>query len=98
MTTMASPPIPPRPERLFSVDEYLRMISAGILTKRDKVELIEGRIIEKMPTDPPHEAALQRIHELLRNACRSEWMVRAESTLRLEKSAPVPDAMVIRGP
>jgi Uma2 family endonuclease len=33
--------------RLFTADEYFRMIEAGILTKYDHVELIEGRVLEK---------------------------------------------------
>ena len=33
-------------KRWFSVDEYYRMAEAGILTEDDRVELIEGEIIE----------------------------------------------------
>jgi Uma2 family endonuclease len=98
MTTLVPSSLACRPERLFTVDEYFRMVEAGILTKNDKVELIEGRIVEKMPGNPPHEAALQRIHELLLRACAAQWMVRVEAPLRLNGSAPEPDAMVIRGP
>lgn len=74
------------------------MVSAGILTKRDKVELIRGRVVEKMPIDPPHVAALERVCALLRMACGSDWVVRADAPLELDGSAPEPDAMVIRGP
>jgi Uma2 family endonuclease len=98
MTTLLRLPIPERPERRFTVQEYLRMIDAGILTKRDKVELIEGRIVEKMPTNAPHEAALQRVLELLQRNCPANWMVRAEATVQFDSSAPEPDVMVIRGP
>jgi Uma2 family endonuclease len=98
MTTLAPPPISPRPERLFTVDEYLRMVETGILTKRDRVELIEGRIVEKMPTDPPHVLALELLSELLRNASPPAWIVRLEAPLHLKNSLPQPDIMVIRGP
>lgn len=33
--------------RLFTTDEYFRMVAAGILTKDDHVELIQGRVLEK---------------------------------------------------
>jgi Uma2 family endonuclease len=98
MTTLSQLPILERPERLFSVDEYMRMIGAGILTKRDKVELIEGRVVKKMAIDPPRVAALERLCELLRRVCGTEWIVRMEAPLKLESSLPEPDAMVIRGP
>jgi Uma2 family endonuclease len=98
MTAFARPPLPPRPERLFTVAEYVRMVETGILTKRDRVELIEGRIVEKLPTDPPHVLALELLSELLRNACTPSWIVRLEAPLTLQSSLPQPDLMIIRGP
>ncbi len=98
MTTLFKTSFSERPERRFSVDEYLRMVSAGILTKRDQVELIDGRIVEKMPTDPPHILAFELVAELLRSVCPHGWIVRVDAPLKLEQSAPEPDAMVIRGP
>ena len=98
MTALATPPTSDRPERRFSVDEYLRMVAAGILTDHDKVELIEGRIVEKMPRNPLHEATLQRVFSLLMKLCPPEWMVRVQSTIRCARSAPEPDVMLLRGP
>ena len=74
------------------------MVSAGILTDRDKVELIEGRIVEKMPRNPPHEATLQRVFSLLMKVCPPEWMVRVQASIRCRHSVPEPDAMILRGP
>ena len=34
-----------RARRLFTVDEYERMVETGILTKYDHVELIHGEIV-----------------------------------------------------
>jgi Uma2 family endonuclease len=87
-----------RPQRRFTVEEYLRIVKTGILTDQDKVELIEGRIVEKTPRNPPHEASLQRVSSQLMKLVPAEWMVRAQATLRLGESAPEPDVSILRGP
>jgi hypothetical protein len=38
----------------LTVDQYDQMIETGILTKDDRVELIRGEIVPKMPSNPPH--------------------------------------------
>jgi len=35
--------------RLFTVDDYRRMVDAGILSERDRVELIEGEVVAMTP-------------------------------------------------
>ncbi len=45
----------PGPFRL-SVDDYHKMIDHGILTDRDKVELIHGELLEKFPKTTKHVA------------------------------------------
>jgi len=51
-------------KKLFTVDEYYRMVDAGILTKRDRVELIEGEIVEMSPIGNRHAACVDRANEL----------------------------------
>jgi hypothetical protein len=57
---------PPFPVRRFTVDEYHRMIQAGILTESDPVELLEGWIVAKMPHNPPHDSTIELVDESLR--------------------------------
>lgn len=40
--------------RLITVAEYDQMIAAGIYTENDRIELINGEIIEIMPKGPKH--------------------------------------------
>ncbi|MEL7476360.1 MAG: Uma2 family endonuclease, partial [Cyanobacteria bacterium J06555_12] len=49
------------PHRQFTVDEYYRMAEAGILTPDDRVELIEGEIVQMSPMGSRHAACIKRL-------------------------------------
>src|SRR5439155_4907471 len=99
--------VPPRPTltrtrelplRRFTVDEYQRMIRAGILTDEDAVELLEGWIVLKMPRNPPHDAIVARlINKLLTPQLPAGWFCRGQSAIQTASSQPEPDVAVVRG-
>lgn len=83
----------------FSVDEYHRMIDAGILTAQHQVELLNGWIVDKMPQIPPHPTTVARMHRWL--VCllpTADWVVRSQSPVTLATSEPEPDIAIARGP
>ena len=45
----------------FTIDEYHRMGETGILSEDDRVELIEGEIVEMVPIGPLHASAVARL-------------------------------------
>jgi Uma2 family endonuclease len=45
-------------KRLFTVEEYSRMAEAGILAEDDRVELINGEIIQMSPVGSKHAECL----------------------------------------
>jgi Uma2 family endonuclease len=101
--SVATPPLPnisAQPMRLrpFSVDEYHRMIQAGVLTEHDSVELLEGWIVLKMPRDPQHETAVDAADEALKRRLQDGWRVRVQSAITTGDSEPEPDIVVARGP
>jgi Uma2 family endonuclease len=82
----------------FSVEQYQRMSEAGVLTARDRVELLEGWIVEKMTQNPPHAAALDCAQEVLRPLLPPGWYLREQKPIVTPDSQPEPDLAVVRGP
>lgn len=92
---MATPRARTRP---FSADEVLRMVEAGILHEDERLELLDGRLVEMGPKEPRHEYVTALLASLLREACGDTLLVRQESTLACgDDQLPQPDVAVVRG-
>jgi Uma2 family endonuclease len=74
------------------------MVEVGILTESDKVELLDGRIVEKMSRNPPHDSGLHRLMNALARLVPTKYLIRSQSALRLSNSVPEPDIALVRGP
>lgn len=83
--------------RRFSAAEYNQMIAAGILDDEDKVELLEGQVVLKMPRDPKHGSAIQRMQRRLFSLVPADWDLRTQLAVSLTESQPEPDIAVVRG-
>jgi Uma2 family endonuclease len=101
-----SPPSPPAPPtsgsggpepRRFTVDEYHRLIEAGVLTEDDSVELLEGLVVHKVARNPPHDVALSKTDRLLRAALPADWWARVQMAISTADSEPEPDIVVVSG-
>jgi len=83
--------------KLWTVDDYHRMVETGILTEGDRVELLEGQIIEMNPQLPPHAATTQRAFRYLDRLLETVAYVRMQLPVTLKpKSEPEPDIAVVR--
>ena len=51
-------------QRLLSVTEYHKMVQAGILEEDERVELLNGQIINRSPVGSKHAACVEKIDEL----------------------------------
>lgn len=85
--------------RRFAAAEYLRMIEAGILTDQDRVELVDGEILNVAPQGPEHSSLKDEIHQRLAEAYRAlDVHVRNQGPLRVGVyGVPEPDLAVVRG-
>lgn len=88
----------PQPYRL-TVDQFERMIAAGILGEDDHVELLGGLLAEKMTKHAPHDFSVGRLAKLLEAYLGPDLMVREEKVVRFGQAwRPDPDIAVVRGP
>jgi Uma2 family endonuclease len=90
--------IPSAPVHRFTVDEYHRMIKAGVLTENQRVELLEGWVISKMPHNPPHDSTIDLVVGQVEEILPQDWFIRVQSAITTEDSEPEPDIAVVRGP
>ena len=82
--------------RSFTVDEYHRMVQAGILGEDDRVELLEGEIVEMAPIGSRQAACVDRLTQLFSDRVRGRAIVRVQNPIRLgQRSEPQPDLTLL---
>ncbi len=84
------------PTRRFTVSEYYRMAEAGILTEDDRVELIEGEIIQMSPIGRLHAGTVDRLNHLFVVRLGDVAQVRVQNPLHLDEyTEPQPDLALL---
>ena len=97
LQTLPSPP--PRLLYRMSMEKYEAMVTSGVFTKRDRFQLVEGLLVEKMTEHPPHASVSVTTADAIRALLPQGWHVREEKPLRIpaRASLPEPDIVVTRG-
>ncbi len=81
----------------ITVDEYERMIAAGVWPEDERLELIEGEILAMSPLNAPHAYAVRVLNDFFTERLRRRAIVDVQHPLRLdEHSRPEPDVMLLR--
>lgn len=85
--------------RRFTTDDYHRIGEAGVFRDHERVELLDGFLIDMPPIGPRHEDVLFTLVDHLKRALASRAVIRTNSPIALSaNSEPQPDAMVLKGP
>lgn len=83
--------------RPFTVEEFHRMAEAGILHEDDRVELIEGEIVQMAAIGSRHANTVAALNKLLVMAVGDRAMVWVQNPIRLDhRSEPQPDISLVR--
>lgn len=83
--------------RRFTPAEFLALVEVGILTSSDRVELLDGVIIEMAPIGDPHAGTVDIYTEMLPSGVDQGTLLRVQGPLALdEHSRLYPDLMLLR--
>jgi Uma2 family endonuclease len=84
-------------KKLFTVDEYYSMAEAGILGPDERVELVEGEIIQMSPIGHRHGVRVVRASTLFFRALDTKAVISTQGTLLLNKRTEFePDLVVFK--
>ncbi len=83
--------------RLFTVDEYKRMIAAEIFRTDEHIELIRGEIVQMPPIGDGHAGSVGRLTMLLAEKVRGAAIVWVQNPIQLANNArPQPDLALVK--
>src|ERR1041385_6273192 len=86
----------PLTARRFTVDQYDRMGRAGVFHEDDRVELLDGLIIEMSPIGPGHAGCVMALTGLLTPLDAGRALVSVQNPVRLGgHSEPQPDVALL---
>ena len=83
-------------KKLLTSAEYIQLIEQGVLTESDRVELIEGEVVEKMTVGHRHVGRVSRLTHLFMGRLGDRVVVSTQSPVLLtDVSMPEPDLVVL---
>lgn len=87
-----------QPERRrFTVAEYQRMAEVGILSEDDRVELLDGEIVQMAAIGPGHAACVKRLAWIFGERFRDVALLSVQDPIHLNEYAePEPDVALLR--
>ena len=83
--------------RLFTADEFERMAEAGIFGEEERLELIDGEIVEMTPVGPGHGSGVACLNKRLILGVGDRAVVWIQGSARVAlRSVPQPDLALLR--
>ena len=80
----------------LSVDDYHKMGQAGILSDADRIELIEGELVDMAPIGSEHAGIVYLLNRILTEILGGKAIIGAQNPIVLgDQSEPQPDILVL---
>ena len=81
----------------FTVAEFLRMAEVGLLAEDDRVELVQGEIVELSPINVAHASTVSRLLAVLTRVLGQRVILSVQNPVQLDnESLPQPDIALLR--
>jgi Uma2 family endonuclease len=97
VTNLQPPPVHFDAVRRFTIEEYYRLVEAGILEEDARVELLDGQIIPMAPIGPEHHWILDNLTVTFSDQRTNRFMVGPGRSLPIRPhDVPEPDLVLYR--
>ncbi|MCX7789336.1 MAG: Uma2 family endonuclease [Chloroflexaceae bacterium] len=97
VATSPSPPVVAPARRRFTVDEYYRMVEAGVLRPDERLELLDGEIMQMSPIGSRHAATVSRLNALFSGATTGQYIISVQNPVCLSQHSELqPDVALLR--
>lgn len=84
-------------KRLFTVEEYHLIGKAGILSKDDRIELIEGELLQMAAIGTRHASSVRRLARLCSQIPENFAIFDVQNPVQLsERTEPQPDVILLK--
>ena len=84
--------------KLWTREEYDRLVAAGAFHPMARLQLVQGEIVEMAPQSAEHATAIGRLQKALEQVFGERHVVRPQLPLALsDESEPEPDLAVVEG-
>jgi Uma2 family endonuclease len=81
----------------FTAGEYRAMGEAGVLGEDDRVELVDGEIVDMAPIGSRHLSCVVSLTQLLVERAQGQYFVSVQNPVRLsERDEPQPDLTLLK--
>jgi Uma2 family endonuclease len=81
----------------FTVDDYQRLGTCGILNEDSRVELIDGQVVPMSPIGERHAGRVNFLNEVLVRLVGADGIVTVQNPVTLDRrSQPQPDLAIVR--
>jgi Uma2 family endonuclease len=83
----------------LTVDDYYRLAELGILSEDDRVELLDGQIVEMTPIGPLHVHTVNRLTTLFARLAGDQATVSVQNPVVISRrGVPQPDVVLLKPP
>lgn len=88
---------PALPRHKLNLDEFHRMVEAGVFTPEQRIELLEGELFDMAPIGPAHSGTTNYLTQALYQVVGTQAVVSVQNPIMLgDDSEPQPDLALLR--